>query len=267
MIRDQREAGEQIGKPNAIVHNGRDLRPGYLFRSPAANVLLRKRSQTLLGAFPEPTPRGGRNPASINGFAKRSEPDRNASKALIQLCKPEVTGSIPVRSTSHRSAADPVVVARHGQGGAATLRRAGRRYDPSEVGPQYSDGRRLWTKKPLYVARPIDFLAECLRGPRRGAQQRIPLVVGHYRDQHRDGLVAKPGRYVAVVAEPARELRLVLRPPELHVVLDRQPGPASEALASLERDEDVQLLGVDQRAPSVERLGCGTLVEIPVENR
>jgi len=30
--------------------------------------------------------------------AKPTESDRNASKALIQLCKPEVTGSIPVRS-------------------------------------------------------------------------------------------------------------------------------------------------------------------------
>jgi hypothetical protein len=88
----------------------------------------------------------------------------------------------------------------------------------------------------------------------------------HHRDQHRDGLVAEPGWNVAVVPEPAREGRLVLRPPELHVVLDRQPGPASEALASLERDEDVELLGVDQRAPSVERLRCGTLVEIPVES-
>jgi hypothetical protein len=32
------------------------------------------------------------------------QPDRNARKALIQLCKREVTGSIPVRSAGYTAA-------------------------------------------------------------------------------------------------------------------------------------------------------------------
>jgi hypothetical protein len=65
-----------------------------------ANGLLRKRPQRPFGGPHKTCSRDASNPHQHSDCAKSTERDRNGRNRLIQLCKPEVTGSIPVRSTS-----------------------------------------------------------------------------------------------------------------------------------------------------------------------
>lgn len=71
---------------------------------------------------------------------------------------------------------------------------------------------------------------------------------------------------MAVVPEPAGEGRHTAGLLQLCVVLDREPGPLPEALPTMKRDEDVELLRRGHGPPSVDRFDCGTPVEIFVEN-
>jgi hypothetical protein len=71
---------------------------------------------------------------------------------------------------------------------------------------------------------------------------------------------------MAIVPEPAGEGRHTAGLLQLCVVLDREPGPLPEALPTMKRDEDVELLRRGHRPASLERFDCGTPVEIFVEN-
>lgn len=113
---------------------------------------------------------------------------------------------------------------------------------------------------------PIALLEPLSPGGSGFGVERFPLAVAHHGDQHRDGFVTQPGRRVAMVAEPVREGRLAAGVLQLHVVLDRKPGPLPQTLATVKWDEDVELLRTAQRPPSVEPPGCGTPVEIAVES-
>src|SRR6059058_3422247 len=68
----------------------------------AANGLLRKRAQTPFGALPADARTGPANRYEHRDWRQRAEANRNSQNGSVQLCKPEVTGSIAVRSTGKR---------------------------------------------------------------------------------------------------------------------------------------------------------------------
>lgn len=108
-------------------------------------------------------------------------------------------------------------------------------------------------------------IPSCPEGLRPRAEG-FPLGLAHHGDQYRDGLLTQPGRRVAVVAKPVREGGHAAGVLQLHVVLDREPCPLPQTLATVKWDEDVELLRPAQHPPSVEPSACGTPVEIPVES-